>query len=78
MRKLNWMPDRQISLTLSSFYKKEMIAVVDEVEQELFSVLGPRWVNMRGQSEGLIAVHSVLCLWRTLKEPQFSELSAYH
>jgi len=76
--KLNWVSPEMISSTVNSFYRTEMVKLVDDLETEIVAVLGDRWIEQRSQSGGTFAVHSLLCLWRATKEPLFADLSKAH
>ena len=52
-----------------------MGAVIESVDEELLAVLGKYWTHLKAQSKGMIAVHTILVLWRATKLPSFDKLT---
>ena len=65
----------EMNIGTRSFFLLNMSEFMKDVDEELENVLGAYWSNLRGQSNDQFAIHSVLVLWRAVREPLFSELS---
>lgn len=73
--KLKFATDDELAIGTRKFFKTQMAPVMDAVDSELTSVLGPFWTKMRAQSGGIIANHSILILWKATKDPLYAELT---
>ena len=73
---LKFATDDELSSGTRSFYKTHMGKIVQEVDKELTGVLGQDWTTLKGQNQGMIAIHTVLVLWRTIREGNYESLSS--
>ena len=62
--RLKFATDEELSVGTRHFFNNAMKHVIGAVDAELTSVLGSYWVNMKAQSNLLVAVHSILVLWK--------------
>ena len=72
---LKFASDEELSAGTRSFFTKQMGTVIAAVDDELVAVLGKSWSQLKAQSKGMIAVHTILVLWRATKLPAFEKLS---
>ena len=61
---LKFASDEELSNGTRSFFTKQMGSVIETIDDELTAVLGDSWTNLKSQSKGMIAVHTILVLWR--------------
>ena len=52
-----------------------MTTVLEAIESELTAVLGTYWTTLQAQSSQLLAIHTILVLWRAMKQSLYEELS---
>ena len=62
---LKFADDITLSQGIRSFFKVNMVRALDEVDIELTSVIGAYWTNFKAQSSQMLAIHTILVLWRT-------------
>ena len=58
-----------------NFYDVKCREFLSIVDQEVHSVLGIYWEDLKQQNSGFVAVHSLLVLWQAMKDPLYKELS---
>ena len=75
---LKFASDEELSRGTRTFFNKRMSKLVEEVDLELSEVLGEDWATMKKQNNGLIAIHTLLVLWRAVKDENFSSLAPEH
>ena len=73
---LKFADDRTLREGTRSFFKQNMSRVLQQVDAELTSVLGVFWTNLKAQSSQLLAIHTILVLWRTYCIPAFQQMSS--
>ena len=72
---LKFASDEEMSIGTRAFFKTKMSVILAIVSAELHAALGDYWATLTKQSDQVIAIHSILVLWRAVKDPLFAELS---
>ena len=73
--RLKFADDNALSEGTRAYYKENMSRVLEQVDTELTSVLGAYWTNLKAQSDQMLAIHTILVVWRTQCIPLFQEMS---
>ena len=68
--------NKTLGTALTDFYDETMQLIVERVSEEMQSVLGGFWVNLKDQNQCAFASHVILVLWHALNDPLYEELSA--
>ena len=57
------------------FYMDKMKTLLNIVHQECITQIGPVWNDLLEQNDGFVAVHTILVLWRAVKDPLYVKMS---
>ena len=56
---------------IDEFYMKDMIEILDVVDNEIYKVLGHPWQNLKKQNQRRLTVHTFLVLHHAIKDPHY-------
>ena len=59
---------------IDEFYTKDMIEILDVVDNEIYKVLGQPWQNLKKQNQRRLTAHTFLVLQHAVKDPQYQTL----
>ena len=54
-----------------------MPPILVKVDSEITKVLGRSWTELTEQSEGFVAVHTILVVWLAIKSDAYAELNKW-
>lgn len=74
-KQLKFATDDELSSATRQFFTKSMKSVMTLIKDELTSTLGDCWSVLESQSNGMLAVHCILSLWRATTDPMFPNLT---
>ena len=73
-QQIQYLDDDKADTLIDEFYKVKMLAVLEAVNVEVTSVIGPAWSVFCQQSNGAWASHTLLVLWLAINEEFFHDL----
>ncbi len=74
-KQLKFATDDELSSATRQFFTNSMKSVMTLITDELTSTLGDCWSVLKAQSNGMLAVHCILSLWRATLDPMFANLT---
>ena len=72
---IQFLDDKEGDKLVNEFYKVRMRMVLEAVNVEVTSVIGPSWSILCQQSDGMWASHTLLVLWLAINNEFYKDLA---
>ena len=59
---------------IDEFYDEKMIELLSRVDEELTSVLGELWNQLKQQNQQFVCVHTMLVLWCAMEDNMYQKM----
>ena len=63
-----------LKAAVTKFYTDRMQPLIEKVSNELESVLGQPWIDLKNQINGIFAAQVIFVLWHAINDPLYKEL----